>query len=256
MSEPHTGSDPAAMTTTGVSAGDGYVINGRKTFCTNGPVADVVLVYAKTDSNRGMIGGITAFLVDADTPGLKKGPADEKMGLRTCTMSELHFDNVRVSSDCVLGPVGAGGQIFLEAMNWERVCLSAVHIGVMQRLLNHAVQFAKTRKAAGKHIGEFQAVAHRLADMKVNLEAGRALTMSAAEKLDSGGNASLAASTAKLFVSETLVKSALDTISTLGGSGFLTENGVERVLRDSVASTIYSGTSDIQRNIIARWLGL
>ena len=171
-------------------------------------------------------------------------------------MSEILFDEVRVGADCVLGSVGAGGQVFLDAMEWERVCLSAVHIGVIHRLLNRAIKFSKSRKAAGKFIGEFQAVSHKLADMRVNLEASRLLTRTAAAKLDTGTNASLEASMTKLFVSETLVKSALATISIFGGSGFLTENNVERVLRDSIASTIYSGTSDVQRNIISKWLGL
>jgi alkylation response protein AidB-like acyl-CoA dehydrogenase len=141
-------------------------------------------------------------------------------------------------------------------MEWERICLVACHIGTMQRLLEQSIQYARTRTAYGQAIGKFQAVSHRIADMKVRLEAARLLTYRAAWRLGRAKDIAIDASMAKLFTSESLVRSALDTVQIFGGYGFMTETGVERTLRDAVGSTIYSGTSEIQRNIIARWLGL
>jgi hypothetical protein len=156
----------------------------------------------------------------------------------------------------VLGRVGGASGIFTESMDWERGLLPAVHVGTMQRLLDQAIEYARSRKQFGQAIGKFQAVSHRIADMKVRLEAARLLVYQAADRLESARSASLEASIAKLFTSESLVQSSLDAIRTFGAYGILTETQVERALRDSVASTIYSGTSDIQRNIVARWLGL
>jgi alkylation response protein AidB-like acyl-CoA dehydrogenase len=156
----------------------------------------------------------------------------------------------------VLGGVGAGANIFIHSMDWERICLFASHIGVMERLLEKSVAYARTRTQFGQQIGKFQAISHRIADMKVQLEAARLLTYKAAWQLDRVRNVSLDASIAKLFVSESLVKVALDTVQIFGGYGYMTEYEVERALRDAIGSTIYSGTSEVQRNIIARWLGL
>jgi alkylation response protein AidB-like acyl-CoA dehydrogenase len=141
-------------------------------------------------------------------------------------------------------------------MDWERTCLFAAHVGAMQRLLELAIRRARTRQQFGQAIGKFQAVAHRLADLKVHLEAARLLVFQAAWRLDRVKTVSLDASIAKLFTSESLLHAAIDVIRTYGGSGLFEENDVERSLRDAMASTLYSGTSDIQRNIIARWLGL
>ena len=141
-------------------------------------------------------------------------------------------------------------------MDWERTCLFASHVGAMQRLLEKAVAYARTRKQFGQPIGKFQAVSHRLADMKVRLEAARLLVYRGASRLEHSRSSGLDASIAKLFVSESLVQSALDAVQTLGGYGFMVEYDVERGLRDAVGSTIYSGTSEMQRNIIASWLGL
>ena len=141
-------------------------------------------------------------------------------------------------------------------MDWERTCLFAGHVGTMERLLEKAIDYARTRTQFGQAIGKFQAISHRIADMKVQLEAARLLTYRAASRLDRTRNVSLDASMAKLFVSESLVQTALSTVQIFGGYGFMTDYEVERALRDSIASTIYSGTSEVQKNIIARWLGL
>jgi alkylation response protein AidB-like acyl-CoA dehydrogenase len=156
----------------------------------------------------------------------------------------------------VLGGVGAGTTIFTYVMDWERTCLFASHIGTMERLLEKSIEYAKTRKQFGQQIGKFQAVSHRIANMKVMLEAARLLVYKAAWRLDQARNAPLEGSIAKLFVSESLVKTAMDTVQVFGGNGYMTEYEIERALRDAIGSTLYAGTSEVQRNIIARWLGL
>jgi alkylation response protein AidB-like acyl-CoA dehydrogenase len=256
MTEPGSGSDAFAMSTRAVRDGDGFRLNGTKTFSSNGPVADVALVYAVTDETKGYHGGISAFLVDTSTPGFSAGQKFEKLGLRTCSISELVLDDVRVPENAVLGGVGGGGPIFAESMDWERACLGASHIGTMQRLLEQVIEQARSRSQFGMPIGKYQAISHRIASMKVRLEAARLLVYRAASRLGRSRDAGLDAAIAKLFVSESLVQSSLDAVQIFGGSGFMADYDIERVLRDSVGSTLYSGTSDIQRNIIARWLGL
>lgn len=256
ITEPESGSDVFAMHTVATPADDGFAITGTKAFISNAPVADLLLVYAKTDTGGGFHGGITAFLVEKATPGLSvSGPID-KLGLRSCAMGEIVLDNVFVQGSGILGPVGKGGVIFAQSMDWERACLGAAHVGAIERLLDDAIAFARTRKSGGKAIGARQAVAHRLADMKVNLEAARLLTHKACSELESDRRSGLSAAISKLFVSEAFVDAATDAIRTLGGRGYLAEHEAERTLRDAVGGTIYSGTSDVQRNIIARWLGL
>lgn len=256
MSEPNAGSDVFSLRTRAERDGDGFRITGTKTFSTNGPVADLAVVFAVTDPEKGYHGGITCFLVEAGTEGFAPGQKFEKMGLRTSPLGELIFEDVYVPGDAVLGGVGGGAAIFNHSMEWERICLFASHVGTIERLLERSIEQAKTRTQFGQPIAKFQAVSHRIADMKVQLEAARLLTYKAAWQLERTRNVSMDASIAKLFVSESLVKSALDTVQIFGGYGYMTEYDVERALRDAVASTIYSGTSEMQRNIIARWLGL
>ncbi len=256
MTEPGTGSDAFAMSTRAEREAEGWRIRGTKTFASNGPVADLAVLYAVTDPEKGYYGGVTAFLVEKSMPGFEVGQKFEKLGLRTSPISELIFDDVRVPAEAVLGEVGAGTALFTQSMEWERVCIAATHIGTMQRLQEKAVRYARTRTAFGQAIGKFQAVSHRLVDMKVRLEAARLLTYRAASRLDRSRDIAMDASMTKLFVSESLVQSALDTVQVFGGYGFMAEYDVERTLRDAVGSTLYSGTSEIQRNIIAGWLGL
>ena len=254
--EPGCGSDVFAARTRAVRDGDGWRIDGTKIFISNGPVADVVIVFAMTDPAKGYHGGVTGFLVEAGAPGFRVSKRLEKMGLRSSPLGELSFEGVRVPDSAVLGGVGAGSTSFTRAMDWERICLFASHIGQMERLLEKAVQYARQRSQFGQTIGKFQAVAHKISDMKVQLEAARLLTYRAAWRLERSRTSSLDASMAKLFVSESLVRAALDTVQIFGCYGFMTEYDVERSLRDAIASTLYSGTSEMQRNIIARWLGL
>jgi alkylation response protein AidB-like acyl-CoA dehydrogenase len=256
MSEPGAGSDAFGMKTRAVPDGDGFRITGTKTFSSNGPVADVALVFALTDPVKGYHGGVTAFLVDRGTPGFTAGQTFEKMGLRTSPIGEMVFENVYVGPEQVLGGVGGGASHFVEAMDWERICLFAGNVGTMERLLESAIQYARTRRQFGQPIGKFQAISHRIVDMKVQLEAARLLTYKAAWRLGREKYVSMDASITKLFVSESLVQAALSTVQVFGGYGFMTEYHVERALRDAIGSTLYSGTSEMQRNIIARWLGL
>jgi alkylation response protein AidB-like acyl-CoA dehydrogenase len=256
ITEPGSGSDSFAMRTRAERHGEVWRINGTKTFVSNGPVGDLAVVFAVTDAAKGFHGGVTAFLVESGTPGFSAGGKFEKMGLRTSPVGELVLQDVGVSDDAILGKVGAGAALFATAMDWERILLVASHVGAMSRLLETSVTYARTRVQFGQAIGKFEAVAHKIADMKVQLEAARLLVYQSAWRLGNLRNASLDASITKLFVSESLVRAALDTVQIHGGYGFMVEYEVERALRDAIGSTIYSGTSEMQRNIIARWLGL
>lgn len=256
MTEPNSGSDAFSMATRAVRVDGGWRISGTKVFSSNGPIADLAVVYAVTDPQKGYYGGITAFLVEKGTPGFQAGQKFEKMGLRTCPIGELILEDAFVPDEAVLGGVGAGTTLFTQSMEWERICLVASHIGKMERLLEQAVEYARTRSAFGQKIGKFQSVSNRIADMKIRLEAARWLTYHSAWRLGKARDIAMDASITKVFVSESLVTSALDTVRTLGGYGIMVDYEVERALRDSVASTLYSGTNDLQRQIIARWLGL
>jgi alkylation response protein AidB-like acyl-CoA dehydrogenase len=254
ITEPDSGSDSFSMRTRAERVDGGWRINGTKTFISNSPEGDVAIVFAVT--NPKVPGDMTAFLVDRDTPGFSPGSKFEKMGLRTSPVGELVCRDMFVPDSSVLGSVGGGSAVFATAMDWERILLVAGHVGAIERLMETSIKYARTRKQFGQAIGKYQAVSHKIADMKVHLEASRLLVYRSAWRLANTPNASLDASISKLFVSESLVKAAMDAVQIHGGYGFMIEYEVERALRDSIGATIYSGTSEIQRNIIARWLGL
>ena len=256
MTEPNTGSDAFAMATRAAPDGSGWRLNGTKTFSSNGPVADLLVVFAMTAPDKGYHGGVTTFLVEKGTPGFSVSREIEKMGLRTSPFGEVVLEDVYVSNEAVLGGVGGGSTLFTHSMDWERTCLFAFNVGVTERLLEKSVAYARTRQQFGKPIARFPAIGNRLVDMKVHLEAARLLVYSAAWKLNRSKTVSMDAAIAKLFVSESLVQAALGAVQVHGGYGFTTEYQVERALRDAVGSTLYSGTSEMQRNIIASWLGL
>jgi alkylation response protein AidB-like acyl-CoA dehydrogenase len=255
MSEPDSGSDAFSLRTVARQDGDTYVLNGTKTFVSNAPVADVFLVFATNDPARGVL-GLTAFLVDRDTPGFKVGKHIEKMGLRTSPMAELVFEDCRVPASSRLGREGRGAVIFNDSMDWERGCLLATCLGSMERQLETCLAYVRERKQFGKPVGDFQAVANRLVDMKVRMEASRLLLYRAAWARQNEKATAADAAMAKLFLSESWIQSCLDAVQVHGGYGFTTEYEVERDLRDSIGSTLYSGTSEIQRNLIARTIGL
>lgn len=255
MSEPDSGSDAFALHATAQRQGDEYVLNGTKTFVTSAPVADLYLIFASVDRSLGAM-GVTGFLVERQTPGVRVGRPIEKMGLTGAPMAELILDDCRVPASNRLGREGRGVGIFNDSMEWERACIMAPYLGAMQRQIETCIAHARTRQQFGKPIGQFQAVAHRIAAMKLRMDAARLLVYRAAALKQSDRSAGVEASVAKLYLSEAWVQSCLDAIQVHGGYGYTTEYGLERELRDAVGGTLYSGTSDIQRAIIARGLGL
>ncbi|MBE0565465.1 MAG: acyl-CoA dehydrogenase family protein [Krumholzibacteria bacterium] len=255
VSEPDFGSDAMAMTTRYRRDGDHYVLDGAKTFVTNGPVADVVLAFATLDP-KFRSAGITAFLIERGTPGLTISKPIPKMGLRTSPMGEVTFADCRVPVTSRLGGEGTGFAIFNSAMEWERACIFASHLGSMQHTYETCVAYAKSRKQFGEPIGHFAPVADKIVEMRVAIELGRLLLYKIGAVKDAGGSAVLESAMAKLFISEAHVQQALDAIQIHGGYGYSTEYEIERELRDAVPGRIYSGTSEIQRRIIARLLGL
>jgi alkylation response protein AidB-like acyl-CoA dehydrogenase len=255
MTEPDSGSDALHMRSRAERRGDHYILNGAKQYITNAPVADFLLVYAGVEDRPGLA-GLSAFLVDASTPGLVVSSAAEKMGLRTSPMGEIALAGCRVPAANRLGPEGAALAVFNSSMEWERSCLFASAVGTMRRQLEECVAYARSREQFGQPIGKFQAVAGKLADMYVRLEAARLLIYRVAWLKQEGRSAAAEAAAAKLFTSEAWVRSSQDAIQTHGAWGYLKDAGIERDLRDAIASTIYSGTSEIQRVVLARMLGL
>jgi alkylation response protein AidB-like acyl-CoA dehydrogenase len=255
MTEPDTGSDAFAVSTTAIKKVDRYVLNGSKTFITNAPIADVFVVFASTDRARGFA-GISAFLVDRESVGVSVGAPFHKMGLRTSPMSEVVFSDCEIPADARLGPEGAGAAIFNSSMDWERSCILASSIGSMERQLERCIGYARERRQFGQPIGKFQAVSHMIAEMKVRLETSRLLLYRLGWLKDERRQAPLDSAMVKLYLSESFVQSSLDALQIHGGAGYLTESELERDVRDSIASRIYSGTSQLQRNIIASQLGL
>ena len=254
ITEPEAGSDVFGMKTTATKDGDAYVLSGTKCFATNAPVADVFLVHAKT-SERGGFFGLSAFLIERDTPGLTVGSAYEKVGLRTSPTADLYLDECRIPAKNLIGSEGSGAAVFTHSMTWERTCLFALYLGAMERQLEETVAWCRERKQFGQTIGKFQAVAHKVVDMKVRLEAARLLLYKSAWNLANDESGDVDAAIAKLFISESAVASALDALQIHGGAGVMSGR-LERTLRDAVPSRIFSGTSEIQKNNIARALRL
>lgn len=252
-SEAEAGSDIYGMTTRAELRGDEWVLNGRKVWVTSAPVADLFVCYATTDPSRGVM-GLHAFIIPADAPGFRVVREIKKMGVRTAPMGELALEDCRIPAGNLLGRPGRGADVFRASMEWERGAILAWTLGTMRRQLERCVAHARTRKQFGKPIGRNQAVAHRVVAMKLRLETCRPLVYKVGWLKDRGEDATLDAALAKLHVSECFVQNSLDAVQLFGASGYATETGVERDLRDSVGSLIFSGTSDIQRNIIAQHL--
>ncbi len=255
MTEPDSGSDAFSLRTRAQKQDDGYVLNGTKTLVTFAPLADFVVVFATIDPELGKW-GITVFVVDKDTPGFKVSRQMNKMGLRTVPIGELIFEDCFVPEAQRIGPEGAGASIFNSAQEWERSIILTSQLGVMERQLEQAIQYASNRRQFDQPIGKFQSVSNRIADMKLRLETARLLTYKVAWLKSLGKPVMMDAALAKLHLSECFVESSLDAIRIHGGYGYMTEFEVERDLRDAVGGTLYGGTSDIQRNIVAGFLGL
>src|SRR4051794_36226451 len=255
MTEPGAGSDAFSLTTRAVADGEEYVLNGSKTFITNATEADVFIVFATTDPALGSM-GVCALLVERGDGGVATGAAMSKMGLGSSPTAEVFLEDCHVPADRMLGRPGIGMAIFNGTMVYERGFILASTVGTMQRQLERAVEYARTREQFGQQIGSFQAVAHRIADMKIRLDASRALIESFAARFDDDDVSAPDAAVVKTFLSEAFVQSSLDLLHVHGGYGYMTEYDVEREVRDALGSRIYSGTSDIQRTLIARSLGL
>lgn len=255
MTEADSGSDAFSMHTRVERRGDRYILNGSKIYITNAPVADVILVFASLNPGHGFAGAC-AFLVEKGTPGFEVSSSFDKMGLRTSPMGEIILTDCEVPIENRLGKEGAGMAIFNSSMEWERSCILASAVGAMERQLEICVRYAQTRRQFGQAIGKFQSVSNKIADMYLRIEAARMLIYKVAWLKQQGKSALAEAAAAKVFTSEAWIQSSLDTIQIHGAFGYMTESEIERDLRDSVAGTIYSGTSEIQRMIIARTLGL
>ncbi len=254
--EPGAGSDIFSLTTRAERVDGGYRINGAKTFSTNAPVAHVALAFAYLPRAGDSQKLLTAFLVPRDAPGVRFGQPMAKMGLRTSPMSEVVFEDCIVPESARLGPEGAGMALFSSAMEWERACIFAAHVGAMERLLEDCTKYARSRRQFGQPIAKFESIANRIVDMKVAIEAGRFLVYYAGWLHGQGKSPIMESAIAKLFVSETHVRAALDALQIFGGYGYMKGYSAEREVRDALAGKIYSGTSEMQRKIIARCLGL
>ena len=255
LTEPDAGSDIFSMKMTAHKQDGGYVLNGHKHLITLAPIADVALVFATINPKLGRW-GVTAFIVEKGTPGFTASPTNSKMGLRTVPIGGFHFEDCFIPEENRLGGEGAGFSILNYSLEFDRCCILASQLGAMERQLEDTIDFAKNRQQFGQPIGKFQSVSNRIADMKLRLETSRLLLYKVAWLKRNGQSALLEAALLKLQLSESFVASSMDAVRTRGGIGFLTEYEVERDLRDAVGGVLYAGTSDIQRNIIAKLLGL
>ncbi|MBV2358172.1 acyl-CoA dehydrogenase family protein [Thalassococcus sp. CAU 1522] len=256
ITEPDSGSDAFAMKATATRDGDHYVLSGEKCFISNAPIADICVVYARTHPTKGALGGFSAFAVDCDSPGFAIGKKRSKMGLRTAPMADLYFDEVKVPATRLIGREGQGFAILDHVMRWEILCVFALQVGEMRRQLDRCIRYAKERRQFGAPIASFQAISHRVADMHMRLQSARSWLARMVRAMEGGGQASLEIASAKLAISEAHVANSIDAITLHGGSGYMTETGIECHLRNAVGGLIYSGSSDIQKNRIAAMLGL
>jgi L-prolyl-PCP dehydrogenase len=253
--EPGAGSDVYAMKSSARRVGDEYVLDGEKCFITNAPIADLFLIYATTAPERGFL-GVSAFLLARDTPGLRVVPEHEKTGLRTSPWGTVYLEECKVPESARVGPEGAGAMLFSESMIWERGCLFAYYVGAMDRVLARCVEHVRTRVQFKQRIGAFQSVSNRIVDMKLRLETSRLLLYRAGELHRAGKRCDEAVALSKLWISEAAVQTGLDAIQIFGASGMVPDTGIDALLRDAVPSRIFSGSSEIQRSIIARTMGL
>lgn len=255
ITEPDAGSDAFALRTRATPVEGGFVLNGRKTFITNAPIADLMIVFGRTKDALGPF-GITAFAVERGTSGFCVGSPIEKMGLRTSPMSEVVLDDCFVPGSNIVGDIDGGVKVFDTAMRWERACIMASQVGVMRRTVETCASYARQRRQFGQPIAKFQAVADKIVNMKIALDASRLLVLRTGWLMDRGHDALTEAAIAKTFVSEASIRAQQDAVQIHGGYGYATEGGIERQLRDAMGGSIYSGTSEIQRRIVARSLSL
>jgi alkylation response protein AidB-like acyl-CoA dehydrogenase len=253
LTEPEAGSDAAGTRTTAVKEGDCWVVNGSKTFTTNAHYADVCVGMAMTDRAAARH-GISAFILEKDTPGFRPGKKENKLGLRASATGEVIFTNCRIPESQLLGKQGEGFVDSLRILDGGRVSISALSIGMAQGAYDAALKYSKMRKQFGRPISEFQAIQHKLVDMATKIDASRLLTYRAAKMIDAGKRVTRESAMAKLFASEAAVWIANEAVQIHGGYGFIKDYPVEKFYRDVKLCTIGEGTSEIQRMVIARQL--
>lgn len=248
ITEAESGSDAFSMATRAVEDGDDYILNGTKMFISNGPIADIFIVFAVTETDPAK--QITAFIVEKTFDGVKIGNDIEKMGLGACPTSEIVFNNVRVPKKNILGKLGGGKTIMTGALEWERCYEFAPHVGCMQRVMEECIVQANERKQFGKPIAEYQAVSHKIANMKVAIEMSRLMLYKIGWLKDHNRSAFTEASVFKLYVSENYITTCREAVQIFGAYGYTKEYEMERELRDALACSIYSGTNEMQRNTL------
>jgi acyl-CoA dehydrogenase len=253
LTEPSAGSDVAAIKTRALKKGDRYILNGSKVWISNAPLAHMFVIFAKTDPQAGHR-GISAFFVERDTAGLSVGKPLGKLGQRAGPAAEVFLNDVEVPSSALIDGEGAGFLVAMKVFDRSRPMIAALGVGLIQRCLDEALDHARTRHSMGRPIIEHQAIGHKLADMALRLEAARLLVHQAAWLLDSGGRNTLQAAYAKTFAADSAMWAATEAVQVFGGMGYSTEYPVEKLFRDAKVLQIYEGTSEIQRNIIAREL--
>ncbi|MET3726626.1 alkylation response protein AidB-like acyl-CoA dehydrogenase [Fictibacillus halophilus] len=253
LTEPSSGSDAASLKTRAVKKGDHYILNGSKIFITNAGEADVYIVFASTEPDKGSY-GISAFIVDKDTPGFSVGKKEKKMGLNGSNTCEIIFEDARVPAENLLGNEGEGFKIAMSNLDAGRIGIAAQSLGIAEAALEFATNYAKERKQFGKPIGANQGLGFKLADMATEVEAAKLLTYRAADLKTNNLSCGKEASMAKLFASETAMKSAIEAVQVYGGYGYTKEYPVERLFRDAKVCQIYEGTSEIQRMVLSKHL--
>ncbi|WP_100374211.1 acyl-CoA dehydrogenase [Bacillus sp. FJAT-45037] len=253
LTEPSAGSDAGSLKTTAKKIGDEYVLNGSKVFITNGGEANVYIVFASTDATLGTK-GISAFIVDADTPGFSVGKKEKKMGLHGSNTTELTFEDARIPASSLLGQEGEGFKIAMSNLDAGRIGIAAQSLGIAEAALEAATGYAKERKQFGKPIGMQQGLGFKLADMATSVEGSKLLVYRAAKLRELGMNSGKEASMAKLFASRTAVNVSIEAVQVFGGYGYTKDYPVERFFRDAKICEIYEGTSEIQRIVISKQL--
>jgi butyryl-CoA dehydrogenase len=253
LSEPEAGSDAAAQKTTAVQSGGDWVINGTKNWITNGPVADVCVLFTMNDQAAGHQ-GITAFILPMNTKGVRCGTPDDKLGIRGSKSSQIFLDDVRLPADALLGEIGGGFKVAMSTLDGGRIGIAAQAIGIARAALEDALAYAQQRRTFGKPIAQHQAVSFKLADMATEIDAARLLALRAAWLKDHKHPYGKEAAMAKLYAADVANRAAREAIQIFGGNGYVTEFPVERHFRDAKITEIYEGTSEIQRLVIANYL--
>ncbi|WP_339848897.1 acyl-CoA dehydrogenase [Dokdonia sp. Asnod3-C12] len=251
LSEPEAGSDATSQATTAIDKGDHYVINGTKNWITNGGRADVYLVIAQTDREKGHR-GINAFIVEKGMEGFEVGPKEDKLGIRGSDTHTLQFNDVKVPKENRIGEDGFGFKFAMKTLSGGRIGIAAQALGIASGAYELALKYSKERKAFGTEICNHQAIAFKLADMYVEIEAARHLVMKAAWDKDQGNNYDMSSAMAKLYASKVAMEQSVEAVQIHGGNGFVKEYHVERLMRDAKITQIYEGTSEIQKIVISR----